>query len=80
MHPEIAGILTNLRDAYQAQGRLTEAREILQRALVICEQQVGLNLEQRYVQLIRESCEALLEHLTGSAEVSGHIPEEFPHM
>jgi len=71
--------LYNLGNVYQAQGMLTEAREVLQRALVICEQQVGLDLEQAHLQMIREQCEAFLEKLARSTEVSGHMPEEFHH-
>jgi hypothetical protein len=79
MHPATVGTLTNLGNVYQAQGKLTEAREVLQRALVICEQQVGLDMKRAHLQQIREHCEAFLKKLTGTTEVSGHIPEEFHH-
>jgi uncharacterized protein HemY len=72
----IAMVLNTLGGVYQAQGKLTEAKEVLQGALVICEQQVVL--EQSYVQMIRENYDALLEHLAGSAERSGHIDQERP--
>ena len=74
---QVVMVLYQLGNVYQAQGKLTEAKEVLQQALMVCEQQMRPSVEQPYVQMIRESYEALLKYLAGSAEVLGDRPGEF---